>query len=172
MAAFATAFSKGDRVLFGLINSRLHCKALDYCFGGITHLGSTAFVILVIVLLACLSPIVGEALVLNLFVSQLIIHSCKRIINRPRPYRTMECNLAYAPPQCVFSFPSGHSGAAFSSALVLSAFFPLWGPALAALAMLIAFSRIYLGYHFVSDVGAGALIAWLTFNYFPFQIIF
>lgn len=56
------------------------------------------------------------------------------------------------------SFPSGHTAASFASAAVLwlrrSAFF--W-PAL-VLAVLIAFSRLYLFVHFPTDVMAGILL--------------
>ncbi len=56
------------------------------------------------------------------------------------------------------SFPSGHAANAFAAAVVLSRF--ATAPALAwwVLAGTIAYSRLYLGVHYPSDVAAGALV--------------
>ncbi|MEI8032602.1 MAG: phosphatase PAP2 family protein [Chlorobiaceae bacterium] len=56
------------------------------------------------------------------------------------------------------SFPSGHAATAFSAAFVLSALFPRWRILCFALAVLIAFSRIYLSQHYISDVIAGSFL--------------
>lgn len=59
-----------------------------------------------------------------------------------------------------FSFPSGHATIAFAMAVVLSFKEPklkwLWY----SLAVLIAFSRIYLGRHYPLDVVCGGLVGW------------
>jgi membrane-associated phospholipid phosphatase len=59
-----------------------------------------------------------------------------------------------------FSFPSGHTTAAFSTGLALAAISGRNGVAfaLALLACVIGFSRIYLSQHFTVDVVGGALI--------------
>ena len=56
------------------------------------------------------------------------------------------------------SFPSGHTANAFAGAVILSRF--AVAPALAwwVLAGAIAYSRLYLGVHYPSDVAAGALV--------------
>ena len=56
------------------------------------------------------------------------------------------------------SFPSGHaaSGAAFASGVASEA--PLPGGLLAALAALVAYSRVHTGVHYPSDVVVGAVI--------------
>lgn len=172
MTNFAAAFLENDRILFTLINSRLHCRLLDRYFGMITKLGSTPFIIMVASIALYKLPSIGERLAINLIVSQLIIHAFKRIINRSRPYEIMECNLVYKPPQCIYSFPSGHSGASFSTALVLSANFPALLPILYVLVFSVSFSRIYLGFHYVSDVVAGLAISYLTFLFLPISFFF
>lgn len=172
MADFAAAFIRRDKTLFSLINQKLHFRLFDSYFGFVTNLGSTEFIILITCLFLYIKPATGEQLAANLLVSQIIIHALKRMINRPRPYEIMECNLTKNRPECIYSFPSGHSGAALSTALVLSAAFPVLSPLLIFLTFSISFSRIYLGYHFASDVAAGLLISYLTFQFFPVAILF
>ncbi|MBA3843573.1 MAG: phosphatase PAP2 family protein [Actinobacteria bacterium] len=56
------------------------------------------------------------------------------------------------------SFPAGHAATAFAGAVLLSAVAPRLTPALVVLATLIAFSRIYDGVHYATDVLAGAVL--------------
>lgn len=59
-----------------------------------------------------------------------------------------------------FSFPSGHSTAAFSMCAGLAVVIgkPLPAALLAILAVLLAFTRVYLSQHFTEDALAGALV--------------
>lgn len=63
-----------------------------------------------------------------------------------------------------FSFPSGHSTAAFSMCLALAVIIrkQSWAAVLAFLAIVLGFSRVYLSQHFVEDVFAGAVIGIVT----------
>jgi undecaprenyl-diphosphatase len=73
-------------------------------------------------------------------------------------------------PPDKYSFPSGHSITAFAVAIPVGLFYPQLQPCLLAVAALIAFSRIILGMHFLSDVVVGSLIgvvlALLSFHVF------
>ncbi len=62
------------------------------------------------------------------------------------------------------SFPSGHSTCAFSTALALAVLIGRQSTAfaLAILACVLGFSRVYLSQHFTEDVLAGALIGCTT----------
>lgn len=57
------------------------------------------------------------------------------------------------------SFPSGHSTVVFAVAVALAALYPRARWPLAALAVLVASSRVVLGSHYPSDVLAGAALA-------------
>jgi len=56
------------------------------------------------------------------------------------------------------SFPSGHSATAFSVAILLAILYPRWRFAALFGGILVAFSRIVLAHHYISDVIAGSFL--------------
>lgn len=60
-----------------------------------------------------------------------------------------------------YSFPSGHSASSFVAATILSYYFPRYRWFFYGLALLIAFSRTYLGVHYPSDILVGSLIGFI-----------
>ncbi len=56
------------------------------------------------------------------------------------------------------SFPAGHAATAFAGATLLSYVAPKAMPGFLALAVLIAYSRVYVGVHYPGDVIAGAIV--------------
>ena len=62
------------------------------------------------------------------------------------------------PPLSDYSFPSGHTTVAFTGAVVLWHINHIFGVGAFLFAVMIAFSRIYLAVHYITDVLAGAMI--------------
>lgn len=96
--------------------------------------------------------LLGTGAVLATLATQLV----KRWACRPRPSTRGLVALVENPDK--FSFPSGHSAAAFAVAVALAGHGFGLGPLAFALAGAIAFSRIYLGAHYPLDVAIGALL--------------
>ena len=100
---------------------------------------------------------------LTLVVSHVIVQAIKRTVGRPRPSRNADGTpRTWALEPDRFSFPSGHSAAALSVALVYASAFPHIAPLLLPLAIVVGFSRVRLGVHYPGDVVAGQVIAAAT----------
>ncbi len=101
------------------------------------------------------------SLLISSFLANIVI---KNIIQRPRPL-FQQCNNVTM-KQCNkypsdFSFPSGHAATSFAAATILAFFDRKRKYFFYLIAILISFSRIYLGYHYFFDVIFGAFLGWL-----------
>ena len=88
----------------------------------------------------------------------LLSQALKRSLTRARPDVSIAGFEALAVNPDQFSFPSGHSAAAFSVAVAFAGEPGSIGPLALLLATGIGLSRVYLGAHYPLDVGAGAVL--------------
>lgn len=103
----------------------------------------------------------GYAAVLSLIFGVIVTNLLlKNIVARPRPFAEIEALIPLTAKPTDFSFPSGHTTASFAVALVMLRMLPkkIGIPAV-VLAALVAFSRLYLGVHYPTDVLAGFVVA-------------
>lgn len=143
------------------IQTNLRCGVLDVLMPALswTCNHGELWIVLAAVLLAVKryrrqGLAVGCALVTDLVLCNLIL---KPLVGRARPFTVQAVDLLIAPPADA-SFPSGHTAASFAAVFALKASgSPLWKPAL-AVAVVMAFSRLYLYVHWPSDVLGGVLV--------------
>ena len=144
------------------IQAHLRCGFLDAVLPAISRTANHGelWIILAVILLLIrgqrkYGASVACGLILDLVSCHIIL---KPLIGRIRPFAVNGLvELLIAAPTDA-SFPSGHTAASFAAVFALkTAGSPLWKPAL-AVALVIAFSRLYLYVHWPSDVLGGALL--------------
>ena len=144
------------------IQAHLRCGFLDAVLPAISRTANHGelWIILAVILLLIrgqrkYGASVACGLILDLVSCNIIL---KPLIGRIRPFAVKWLvELLIAAPTDA-SFPSGHTAASFAAVFALkTAGSPLWKPAL-AVALVIAFSRLYLYVHWPSDVLGGALL--------------
>lgn len=149
-----------------LFNNSIRCKVLDIVMPRITHLGSAAATISTCLMIALMGSgevrNMGLQALLALALSHLFVQLLKNSVCRLRPkdvlvnINTFDVALDY------YSFPSGHTTAAFAIATTLALNLPVLAAICFPIAFIIAISRLYLGVHYPSDVLAGMAIAILS----------
>lgn len=151
-----------DASLLLWIQENLREAWLTPFFKQITKLGNAGWfwILITVVLLLipkqrrtggmCAASLLGSLIVNNLFL--------KNAVARTRPYEVVEGLTRLIEKQADYSFPSGHTAASFAAAVILYLELPkkIGIPAL-ILAVVISFSRLYLGVHYPTDVLAGAV---------------
>ncbi|MBI1780259.1 MAG: phosphatase PAP2 family protein [Sphingobacteriales bacterium] len=89
----------------------------------------------------------------------LVTFALKRTIDRDRPYQKYSFIQPYKYYN-TYSFPSGHTSAAFAVATTLSLQYKRWYVVVPAYtwAALVGYSRMHLGVHYPSDVLGGIIV--------------
>lgn len=148
----------------------MHTPLLDKVVPAFSSLGNSGICFIFIgvaLLLFSKTRKTGVLVLLSLFVGFLIGNvALKNLVMRDRP-----CWIDQTVPLLInsphdFSFPSGHTLAAFETAFSVFLINRRWGVSLLAFAVLMGLSRMYLFVHFPTDVLSGMVlgifIAWFV----------
>lgn len=155
-----------DRTLLKLVNTSMKCRTLDFIMPPITYLGSVGFSILFCLATLLNNNKIVHALGINtsitLIVTTLISNLIKTSVNRIRPFLKLSNLNIKKIGIDDYSFPSGHTTAAFSMAISTALFYHNTAIISIILACLVGISRMYLGVHYPTDVLAGSFLGSIT----------
>ena len=163
-ASSAKHFRNADSQIMRLIQKNRH-KYITRFMRLMTKIGDGWLWILICAIGLVVNLDAGLALSFSLAIQVVLQSGLKHIFSRKRPYIKHKdlTNLMLPPDR--FSFPSGHTLAAFTLAFVFMFYYPPLYVPMVILASLVGVSRIYLGLHYPSDVliavVLGFVCAWL-----------
>lgn len=101
---------------------------------------------------------IGLQYTLALATTAIVVHLLKHVVATPRPFVALGDIRVLAPYQEGFSFPSMHAALVSTVATILWYYYPRIGKPFSVVALLVGFSRIYVGVHYPIDVFVGILL--------------
>ncbi len=160
--------------IFYLLNNGLDNWLFDFLMPLITDFGSImAWFIIFVLMFLFGGQRTKKVAILGLsalLVANTVVYILKVLVAEPRPFLTLANVDLLVIKDNSFSFPSGHTASSFAAAYVIGSKFKmnfrgrsygLMYPMM-AFAVLIGFSRIYIGVHYPVDVLFGALVGILS----------
>lgn len=151
-----------DKGVLFFIQRNLHIPILDKIMILATYAGDKGLIWLLIAFLLLINKktrYIGLMTMLVMILVAIIGEGIlKHIFQRPRPYDEFPLVHLLIGKYRSFSFPSGHAASSFAAAYVLSKYLRKLALAFWTVAIMIAFSRIYLFMHYPSDVLAGIIL--------------
>ena len=101
-----------------------------------------------------------QVLLLGFIIERVVYFILKNCLKRRRPQQAIPSFTSVVQPSDQFSFPSGHTSAAFFVLSVSAIFFPILFNVLLIWAVGVGMSRVVLGVHFPTDIMAGAILGY------------
>ena len=166
LATCATSF---DLPILEWIRANVWCEAMDVAMPIVTTFGDGGIFWIAIAVILFLFPKTrrtGLGMALALTMGLIVCNiTLKPLVGRIRPY-DLQAELGVAIPLLQgamhdFSFPSGHTIASFEACTVMLLGSKKLGIPATILAILIAFSRMYLYVHYPTDVIASVILGTL-----------
>ena len=160
-------FQRLDARLFLAINTLPHPVWVNVLADGITLITTGGWIWLIALAVARILGVPGSRRAFRLAAPSVIGATSavewpiKSLFQRRRPFIDIVRALVIGRRPDGWSFPSGHTAAAFSGAWVLSTVWPKKAPIFFALASMVGLSRIYVGAHYPGDVFSGATLGML-----------
>jgi undecaprenyl-diphosphatase len=114
--------------------------------------------------------LLGVKCTVSLILSTVVAQIFKKGVSRIRPFLMINNLNIKKIGIDEYSFPSGHTAAAFTVGVMVSLFYQPATFLFIPLACLVGISRIYLGVHYPSDVFAGAILGILS-SFLVFYLI-
>ena len=150
-----------DVRILSYVQTHCHNRFTDFLFPLLSRIGNAGAVWLSAAI--CLgyhrrTRGMAFALFFSLALAHIVSQILKPVIGRPRPFISFPGKRLLIHTPGGYSCPSGHSASSFAAATALWTFSDRLGTAAFVLAVLIAFSRIFLFVHYPSDTLAGALL--------------
>ena len=158
-----TPLDAADASLFLKVNHLPHTRLLNTIFYGITmaYKGGAAWYVAMGIAAwrrpSTAASILRETAIPMALSSSLVEFPIKSYFRRRRPFISIIQAIVIGKKPGSWSFPSGHSAAAFAGAWLLSQRYPRWRALTYTAATLVGFSRMYLGDHYPGDVVSGSL---------------
>jgi len=174
MKALFEYISHRDVHLLKLINNSWKCRFLDIIMPAMTYLGSFPFMFIFCTAAFLLSGSTLHTMAIKAMISITISTGVGKILKvsftRLRPFiKIPNLNIKKIDID-KYSFPSGHTTAAFSLAVIITLYFPMFGLIALPLALCVGISRMYIGVHYPTDVIMGIFIgsmsSFLTYRFF------
>jgi len=160
-----TFFSSIDQTVLFYIHANLHSPLLDKIMILATAAGDNGLIWILLSLLFLINKKtrnIGITALIALIVSTILGEGLvKNIIQRPRPHAEFPWIHLLIDKYTSYSFPSGHTSSSFAVAYVLSKYLNKFSLVIWVIAILIAFSRLYLFMHYPSDIVAGVVLGLL-----------
>lgn len=132
---------------------------LDAFLSSITNFGIVFVVMLAIpsIILYKKKRSAAYLIWLSFLVSTAAAFAAKLILLRPRPTETLAYPLIHI---MNYSFPSMHAMAVFALLPIIAEYIPKQRAFWLSFGFLVVFSRVYFGFHFLSDIVFGALFGY------------
>ena len=163
-----------DIIILRTINNSWKCKFLDIIMPYMTYLGSFSFMFIFCTFPFLFNSTMLRSMAIKAMISITISTGIGKIlkvsVTRLRPFINIpDLNIKKIGID-KYSFPSGHTTGAFSLAVIIALYFPIFGFITVPLACFVGISRIYIGVHYPTDVIMGMFIgstcSFLTYRFF------